>query len=150
MRNIAPLGKSRPSKIVLRTNPLKIRINVQAIGAAIVAASLHSNAGTNPIIKDVFTADPAAIGVALTVANGRFVSAAEEGVTLKDRAGKAPGEAESFQWINLTRGDTMFMSLTNHRYLTTKPNEPGPVTATATGPSPARKSGAEFKWKTVE
>jgi beta-xylosidase len=88
--------------------------------------------------------------VALKVANGRFVSAAEAGVTLKDLAGQAPGEAESFQWINLMRGDTMLMVLTNHRYLATKPNAPGPVTATATGPSPARKGGAEFKWKIVE
>jgi hypothetical protein len=41
----------------------------------------------------------------------------------------------------------MLMSLTNHRYLTATPNEPGPVTATATGPSPARKKGECFKWK---
>jgi len=88
--------------------------------------------------------------VALKVANGRFVSAAEEAVVLKDLAGKNPGDAESFQWINLMRGDTMFMSLVNHRYLNTKPNEPGPVTVTAAGPSPARKGGAEFKWKAVE
>jgi hypothetical protein len=44
-------------------------------------------------------------------------------------------------------GDTMLMSLTNHQYLATKPNSPGPVAVTATGPQPARKSGAEFKWK---
>ena len=88
--------------------------------------------------------------VALKAANGRFVSAAEDGVTLKDLAGKNPGDAESFQWVNLMRGDTMLMSLTNHRYLATKPNEPGPVTVTATGPTPARKGGACFKWKAVE
>jgi beta-xylosidase len=88
--------------------------------------------------------------VALKVANGRFVSAAEDGVILKDLAGKAPSAAESFQWINLMRGDTMLMSLTNHRYLATKPNEPGPVTATASGPSPARKKGECFKWRAVE
>jgi hypothetical protein len=88
--------------------------------------------------------------VALKAANDRFVSAAEDGVTLKDLAGKAPGDAESFQWINLMRGDTMLMSLVNHRYLASKPNAPGPVTATATGPSPARKGGAEFRWKIVE
>jgi hypothetical protein len=88
--------------------------------------------------------------VALKAANGRFVSAAEDGVVLKDLAGKTPGDAESFQWVNLMRGDTLLMSLVNHRYLATKPNEPGPVTVTATGPSPARKGGAEFKWKAVE
>jgi hypothetical protein len=88
--------------------------------------------------------------VALKAANGRLVSAAEEAVVLKDLAGKGPADAESFQWVNLMHGDTMLMSLTNHRYLATKPNEPGTVTVSATGPSPARKGGAEFKWKPVE
>jgi hypothetical protein len=88
--------------------------------------------------------------VTLKAADGRFVSADGEATVLKDLAGKNPGVAESFQWVNLLRGDTMLMSLTNHRYLATKPNEPGPVTVTATGPRPARKGGAEFKWKAVE
>ena len=88
--------------------------------------------------------------VALKVANGWFVSAVGDVVALKDIAGKAPGDAESFQWINLMRGDTMLMSLANHRYLTTTPNEPGRVTAIATGPSPARKKGECFKWKPVK
>jgi xylan 1,4-beta-xylosidase len=88
--------------------------------------------------------------VALKAGNGRFVSAAGEEVVLKDLAGKAPGNAESFQWLNLMRGDTMLMSLTNHRYLATKPNKPGPVKATATGPQPDRKDGACFKWKEVK
>ncbi len=88
--------------------------------------------------------------VALKAANGRFVSTADEAVVLKDLAGKNPGDAETFQWINLMRGDTMLMSLTNHRYLATKPNASGPVTVSSTGPSATRKSGAEFKWKTIE
>jgi beta-xylosidase len=88
--------------------------------------------------------------VALKAANGRFVSVDGEAAVLKDLAGKNPGNAESFQWINLMRGDTMLMSLVNHRYLATKPNEPGPVTVTATGPRPARKGGECFKWKAVE
>jgi hypothetical protein len=87
--------------------------------------------------------------LALKGANGRFVSATENGAVLKDLAGKDPGEAESFQWINLMRGDTMLMSLVNHRYLGTSPNSPGPVTIEATGPQPARKDGACFKWKEV-
>ena len=48
------------------------------------------------------------------------------------------------------RGDTLFMSLINHCYLATKPNKPGPVTVTATGPTPARKGGECFKWKAVD
>ena len=88
--------------------------------------------------------------VALKAANGQFVSAAADGVSLKDLAGKTSGDAESFQWINLMRGDTMLMSLVNHRYLATKPNNPGPVTVSATGPRPDRKGGESFKWKAVE
>ena len=88
--------------------------------------------------------------VALKAANGRFISAAEDVVSLKDLAGKPPGDKESFQWINLMRGDTMLMSLVNHRYLATQPNEPGPVTVSAVGPRPDRKGGACFKWEEVD
>jgi beta-xylosidase len=88
--------------------------------------------------------------VALKTANGRFVSAASDCVSLKDLTGKAPGDAESFQWVNLMRGDIMLMALSNHCYLTTKPNAPGLVAASATGPRPDRKDGACFKWKAVE
>jgi len=88
--------------------------------------------------------------VALKAANGRFVSASGENISLKDLAGTTPGGAESFQWVNLMRGDTMLMSLTNHCYLATQPNNPGPVTVSATGPRPDRKDGACFKWKAVE
>jgi beta-xylosidase/enterochelin esterase-like enzyme len=88
--------------------------------------------------------------VSLMASNGELLSVAgPESVALKHLGDAQPGNAESFQWINLMRGDTMFMSLTNHRYLATKPNSPGPVTATATGPNPARKGGACFQWKEV-
>lgn len=88
--------------------------------------------------------------VALKAANGWFVSADQANAVLKDLEGKPPGTAESFQWVNLMRGDTMLLSLTNHRYLASKPNTPGPATVTATGPRPARRGGACFKWKVVE
>lgn len=88
--------------------------------------------------------------VGLKAENGRFVSADGEAVVLKDLAGQKPDVAESFQWINLMRGDTMLMALTNHRYLATKPNEPGLVTISAVGPTPARKRGECFQWKVVE
>jgi xylan 1,4-beta-xylosidase len=88
--------------------------------------------------------------VALKSANGQFISVADEFASLKELTGKSPSEAESFQWINLMRGDTMLMSLVNHRYLTTKPNESGPVTVSATGPRADHKDGACFKWKPVE
>jgi beta-xylosidase len=88
--------------------------------------------------------------VALKSALGRFVSAAEEAAVLKDLAGKSPGPAETFQWVNLMRGDTMLMSILNHRYLATQPGKPGRVTVTAAGPTPARKGGECFKWNALE
>ena len=88
--------------------------------------------------------------VALKAGNGRYVSVGTDGVVLKDLSTAAPGDAESFQWINLMRGDTMLMSLTNHRYLATNPNKPGPVIASATGPRPDRKGGECFKWRALE
>jgi xylan 1,4-beta-xylosidase len=88
--------------------------------------------------------------VALKAANGRFVTASAEGVFLKDLGANKPGESESFQWVNLLRGDTMLMSLVNHQYLATKPNAPGAVTVGALGPTAARKGGECFKWKVVE
>jgi hypothetical protein len=88
--------------------------------------------------------------VVLKAANGRFVSAAEDGVSLKGLSGKTPSDAETFQWVNLMRGDTMLMSLINHRYLAAKPHDPRPVTLSATGPRSKHKDGACFKWRAVE
>lgn len=85
--------------------------------------------------------------VALKTAGGRFVSANADAVVLKDLCNAPPGEAESFQWINLMRGDTMLMSLGNHRYVAVVPDRPGPVTVSAVGPRPDRKGGACFRWK---
>ncbi|MFO1498190.1 MAG: family 43 glycosylhydrolase [Verrucomicrobiota bacterium] len=88
--------------------------------------------------------------VALQAADGRFVSAEADATLLKDLGGKSAGPMESFQWVNLMRGDTMLMSLSNHRYLETKANEPGPVRISGPGPTPARQKGESFKWKAVE
>jgi xylan 1,4-beta-xylosidase len=88
--------------------------------------------------------------VALKTASGRFISAAADGFVLKDLAGNTASDAESFQWINMMRGDTMLMSLVNHRYVTTKPNTPGAVTILARGPQPDRKDGACFRWRIIK
>lgn len=91
--------------------------------------------------------------VALRSSQGKIVSVSTpDNVVLRDLGSSTPGAAETFQWINLMRGDTMLMSLTNHRYLTTAPDSPSSnsarrVTATATGPTPARKDGSCFQWR---
>ena len=88
--------------------------------------------------------------VALQAADGRYLAAEEGLARLKDLGGQSPGPAESFQWVNLLRGDTMLMALVNHRYLATTMNHPGPVAANFPGPTPARKGGECFKWQVVK
>lgn len=104
---------------------------------------------SNPLFYEEFEVIDLGLGrVAFKTANGKVVSVASpERVVLKSLGEADSSDAETFQWINLMRGDTMLMSLTNHRYLTTKPNSRGSVTADANGPNPARKGGACFKWK---
>jgi xylan 1,4-beta-xylosidase len=87
--------------------------------------------------------------IALQTKDGKYVSVAGEGnagdVTVK--AGK-PGDAETFQWVDLHRGDTLFLSLATGRYMVA-PKEPGAVAANHPGPAPDRKDGSCFAWATV-
>lgn len=88
--------------------------------------------------------------VALQTADGFVVTVDGEAAALRELAGRAPDKAESFLWVNLMHGDTMLLSLVQHRYLATRPEEPGPVTVTATGPTPARKRGECFRWTVLD
>lgn len=139
MGKIIMLTSGADGSILVADTQSNVLVNV----AAVTGAAIRTDA-------KFLVVDLGKGRVALKAANGQFVSIAGEGVGLKDLTGRSPGDAESFQWVNLMRGDTMLMSLTNHRYLATKPNEPGPATVSATGPSPARKGGECFKWKPVE
>ena len=85
--------------------------------------------------------------IALQTKDGKYVSVGGEGqsgqVTVK--AGK-PGDAQTFQWIDLQRGDTLLLSLATHRYIVA-PKDSGPVAADRPGPAPDRKDGSCFAWK---
>jgi beta-xylosidase len=87
--------------------------------------------------------------VALQTAGGRYVSVGGEGksgqVTIK--SGK-PGETETFQWVDLQRGDTLLLSLATHRYVVA-PRTAGAVAADHPGPAPDRKDGSCFTWRSV-
>ena len=87
--------------------------------------------------------------IALQTKEGKYVSVAGVGksgeVTVK--AGK-PGDAETFQWVDLQRGDTLLLSLATHRYIVA-PKDPGAVAADHPGPAPDRKDGSCFTWKAV-
>jgi len=85
--------------------------------------------------------------IALQTPAGAYISVGGTGkageVTLK--AGK-PGESETFQWVDLQRGDTLLMSLATHRYLVA-PKISGPIAADHAGPAPDRKDGSCFQWR---
>lgn len=136
-----PVGKT----ISLASGADGSLLAADAQGATLINVAADASAAAPPNAR--FQVVDVGLGrVALRADNGRFASVAADGVLLKDLNAAPPGEAESFQWINLMRGDTMLMSLVNHRYLATKPNQPGPVSASATGPRPDRKDGACFRW----
>ncbi len=84
--------------------------------------------------------------VSLQAADGRFLSVAAEGGAVTLKSGP-PGEAETFQWVDLRRGDLMLMSLATHRYLSVAPDKS--ITADARGPRPDHRGGATFGWKAV-
>jgi len=60
----------------------------------------------------------------------------------------SPGDAETFQWVDLQRGDTLLLSLVTNRYIVAAAG-PGPVAADHAGPAPDRKDGSCFEWRIV-
>lgn len=83
--------------------------------------------------------------IALRAPDGKYVSVSGDGKSVETKAGR-PGDAETFQWVDLQRGDTLLLSLATHRYLVAPPAG-GPVAADHAGPSPDRKDGSCFSWK---
>jgi hypothetical protein len=89
-----------------------------------------------------FTAVDRDLGrVALRGESGKFLSVRPDGsVRLLDAA---PGEAETFQWIETPEGQLTLMTLATHRYLWIDP-ETGQVRATHPGPSADPGDGVRF------
>ncbi len=84
--------------------------------------------------------------IALRAAGGKYVSVGKTG-EVRMVSGK-PGDAQTFQWVDLQRGDTLLLSLATNRYLVA-PGAPGPVSAGHPGPAPDRKDGSCFRWRIV-
>jgi hypothetical protein len=78
--------------------------------------------------------------ISLRAKNGRYLSVVADGVTLGKV--KKPGESETFQWVDLQRGDTLLLSLATHRYVAV---EKGAVRGDHAGPAPDRKDGSCFR-----
>ena len=62
--------------------------------------------------------------IALRTKDGKYVSVGGEGKSgeVMVKSGK-PGDAETFQWVDLQRADTLFLSLATHRYIVA-PHDP--------------------------
>jgi xylan 1,4-beta-xylosidase len=87
--------------------------------------------------------------VALQAASGGYLSVAGSGRAGEVKVVKTkPGDAETFQWVDLQRGDTLLLSLATHRYIVA-PAAAGPVAADRAGPAPDRKDGSCFEWRIV-
>jgi beta-xylosidase len=111
--------------------------------------------------KSAFAANKANHFRVLDRGNGRIAlqSVTTGGfVSIKGAAGmgevrietKDQGDASTFQWEDMLRGDIMLMSLANHRYLNVDPNANSLSSADAKGARPDRKGGACFSWSLVE
>jgi hypothetical protein len=85
-----------------------------------------------------------------SVADSGFVTVKGLGGMAEVRIEKEDqGEASTFQWQDMLRGDLMLMSLKTHRYLFVDPNARSLCSADAPGTRPDRKDGACFVWKKV-
>jgi xylan 1,4-beta-xylosidase len=86
-----------------------------------------------------------------SLATGGYVSVKGEGGLAEVRIDvDDKGEASTFQWQDMLKGDLMLMSLYNHRYLFADPNARSLCSADARGARPDRKDGSCFVWNTVE
>ena len=82
--------------------------------------------------------------VALRTTDG-FISVSDTGEAIIKKV--SPDLAETFQWVDMQRGDIMLLSLVTNRYLQIKPNSAEPASANLPGPRPDRLDGSCFKWK---
>jgi len=115
---------------------------------AVVDGKLQSAAGADRATP-FRIADRGQGRVALQTPSGAYLSVSGSGKAgeVSVKAGK-PGDAETFQWVDLQRGDTLLMSLVTHRYIVAAPT-PGAVAADHPGPAPDRKDGSCFQWRIV-
>jgi hypothetical protein len=86
--------------------------------------------------------------IALQTTTGGFVSVAAPGRVGSVTPKTGPvGDTETFQWVDMQRGDIMLLSLATNRYLLAPSDKAGPVSADHPGPRPDRKDGSCFAWK---
>ncbi len=123
-------------------------LNIRANGPALTVKDGIVQSTSDPTAAEAFRVVDRGRGrVALQTVDRRFVTITGAGSAreVRTRAGE-PGDAETFQWIDLDRGDTLLLSLATHRYVRA-PRISGPAAADHPGPDPDRNDGSCFTWR---
>jgi hypothetical protein len=97
--------------------------------------------------QERFTVVDRGLGRVALLSGAKYVSVSatsDSTGTVSLRAG-APGDAETFQWMESMYGDVNLMSLSTHRYLRLEPD--GRLTANSAGPEPDPLDGTALKWR---
>jgi beta-xylosidase len=102
------------------------------------AAKLHFGSATT------FTTVDRGLGRVALRTGDSFVSV-DQNHAVSLRRG-APGQAETFQWIETFDGELTLMSLASNRYLRVNPVD-GKILADSPGPRPDGKDGVRFQWR---
>lgn len=85
-----------------------------------------------------------------SVIDGGFVTVKNDGRMSEVRIEQNhEGDASTFQWIDMLKGDLMLLSLKTNRYLFVDPNAGSLCSADARGARPDRKDGSCFIWKII-
>jgi beta-xylosidase len=85
-----------------------------------------------------------------SVESGGYVTVKGEGLLAQVRIEETDkGEASTFQWEDMLRGDLMLLSLYNHKYLFADPFAGSLCSADSRGTTPDRKDGSCFVWEIV-
>ena len=98
---------------------------------------------------DRFTIVDRGLGRVALRAGRRYVSVAPltDGTSVVSLRDSAPGDGETFQWIETPYGDLTLMALSTHRYLRVEPD--GRVSGDSRGPSPDAREGTALRWRVV-
>ena len=84
-----------------------------------------------------------------SVKSGGLVTVKGLGGLAEVRIAEDQGDASTFQWQDMLKGDLMLMSLQIHKYLYVDPHAGSLCSADAPGARPDRKGGACFSWEIV-
>lgn len=149
------LDESHPSALT-RPIPIGKTIRIEnLIGGGVLVAREEGLAvvdPSDPLASSTsarFTVVDRKLGrVSFRAIDGRFITVNGRGADGRAGLTKTPiGDAQTFQWTEMPRGDLLLLSLASHRHLRIAPD--GAVRADAVGAQSNRQNGASFTWREI-